>query len=635
MALSLPSKKTIIADVPEVKNLHAEFVYNFFQPDERTNDSGVPSAKFIQKKSSSEGLDVPFSTTDEFNRFTSRYIRISWSPVFELGKNFSYPSFKIANNIEKLYEEEDFVSDDFTGVVFQDTGLDGKLTHAVNKLLSAGVGSSINQNGSLMDLTKELIKNEDNSEGEISSALLAEILINSNNQGFVFTEGEKLIKNPSLLEGLSSTKFYTQINNKFLTKCLSTLKENSFTAFADEINDLVGQVKEIEQSAKRSSNSSIINSKEYELDIEDYVGYSEINPSTAYDPKFKVLGYYIEKTEISSNGQEIVHEPIIFESAKRDSFVDLRVKYGSVYQYTIRSVAMFETKTFAHDKERGNLSILLRYLVTSKPSPASRVKCIETIPPPPPADFNIRWHGKERAAMLEWNFPVNKQRDIKGFQIFKRNSINEPFELVQVYDFDDSIIKEKDQGSEAPESFLIETLTSPKSYYLDYAFNKDKKCIYAVCSTDARGLSSNYSTQFEVEFDRYKNILKKTLVSLSGAPKAYPNFFLQQDTFVDTIRDSGHNRLRVVFNPEYLRVVDSSQNDLELLKTKDNADYQINVINIDLQEQQNISINLVEQRFSQDIDQENRTENKLLQNRTLSRFKTRLESKAGRFRLRK
>jgi hypothetical protein len=117
-----------------------------------------------------------------------------------------------------------------------------------------------------------------------------------------------------------------------------------------------------------------------------------------------------------------------------------------------------------------------------------------------------------------------------------------------------------------------------------------------VCSVDAHGLSSAYSIQFFVKFDRFKNKLIKELVSNSGAPKAYPNMNLLTDTFVDSIRDSGHKKLRVVFNTEFLKVADSKDNDLKVLKTSDNSKYRFQMINIDLQEQKVFDISLVDRR---------------------------------------
>jgi hypothetical protein len=87
---------------------------------------------------------------------------------------------------------------------------------------------------------------------------------------------------------------------------------------------------------------------------------------------------------------------------------------------------------------------------------------------------------------------------------------------------------------------------------------------------------------------------------VAGAPKAYPNMYLNRDTFVDTIRDSGHSRMHVVFNPEYLQVLDARGNDLKLLKTGPDAIYKLSLINVDLESQKTVTIKLEDKRTTED-----------------------------------
>jgi len=205
------------------------------------------------------------------------------------------------------------------------------------------------------------------------------------------------------------------------------------------------------------------------------------------------------------------------------------------------------------------------------------------------------WDYKMTAARLTWAFPTNPQRDIKYFQVFRRSSISQSFELIKMFDFDDSVIRTP--WTETPDEVLIERLSSPKNFFLDTEFNKESKYIYAICCVDAHGISSNYSIQFEVSFDRFKNKMKKKLISVAGAPKAYPNMYLNQDTFVDTIKDSNHSQVEIFFNPEYLQITDEANNDLKLLKMDENNNYILSLLNIDLQSQKNVTIVLKDKRI--------------------------------------
>ena len=129
------------------------------------------------------------------------------------------------------------------------------------------------------------------------------------------------------------------------------------------------------------------------------------------------------------------------------------------------------------------------------------------------------------------------------------------------------------------------------TFFKDNEFTKESIFIYAVCCIDAHGMSSNYSPQFEVAFDKFNNKLVKRLVSTSGAPKSYPNLYLLEDAFVDVIKDSGHERMKIYFDPEFLEITDRNNDDMGLLTTdKQGGSYKIQFINVDLQKHQILDI---------------------------------------------
>lgn len=617
MPESLPSQKTVIADIPEVRNFKVQFNYNFFQADERTNDSGRATKEFILKRASSN-FDAQFIESDQFNRFTSRYIRLDWQPVVEVNQNsFKSPGFKIIDNIDKIYEEQHFIGDSFINVTFQDLGADEKLKFFVQQLYERQQErdrqSAFNVTSSKMESPLDFAKGINQmSSKSIDFSLITEAVIQPDNQGYIFRDRDnKAINNQTLLKELKNVQFFNQLNNKFMVPALKSVSENSMSAFKDEIDEFIGVIENIQEESLSAQDSSVLNAKDYELEITDYVDYEKLDPQ-GHEPRVEIIGYLIEKIEVTPEGNSVVHDPIVIENPNVSTAVDVRIKYGTNYKYSIRSIALFETQA---DDAETNETVIVKYLIASKPSHWLQTETVERVPPPPPADFNVRWDALQRSAVLEWCFPVNPQRDIKGWQIFRRENIGQPFELQAVYDFDDSVLKSQDPSAERPDPSLVKRMTNPKQFYVDKEFNKDSKYIYAVCSVDARGLGSNYSQQFEVSFDRFKNKIKKRLISPSDAPKPYPNFFLNHDTFVDTIRDSGHRKMRIAFNPEYLKVVDSENNNLQLLKTNNDASYQISVINVDLQVQKNIAIKLNERRQSADKNVDEVKEKRLLHNR--------------------
>ena len=70
----------------------------------------------------------------------------------------------------------------------------------------------------------------------------------------------------------------------------------------------------------------------------------------------------------------------------------------------------------------------------------STVNCVERVPPPPPNNLRATFDFETLFPRISWQFPLNKQRDIKRFQIFKRHSLQEPFTLIAEYDFDNSLV---------------------------------------------------------------------------------------------------------------------------------------------------------------------------------------------------
>jgi hypothetical protein len=586
MTQTLPSKKIAVIDVPEVEQFKGTFIYNFFTPDERVNDKGTAPDSVLKRPT--ESFDSSF--VGSINRVTPRYIKFSWKPTFKGEHHHLAETISIRKNFKKIHNEETFTTDEYTTTVFQDTELDGKAAFYVQEAMEHIEKSKPKtEQRSPLDVVK--ILNGRTSE-QVTGGFLADAFNNLKKMGASFTDPKtKKEIAQNTLEDIKNVKTKIQLNNKFIKSMLHSVEQDGSGFFSDEAAALVGSATSIQSKAISTNHSAIIKGRDYDLEILDYLSYRKID-TNGFEPVFQVIGYIIEKQEILPDGRAVDKENIIIENPTTSTTIDLKIRYGSTYVYHIKSVAYMEFQAEDHDS---NSIIAVSFLACSKPSQALVINTIEEVPPPWPADFNVEWDYGQKAARLMWAFPVNSQRDIKKFQMFRRGSIHEPFELIKMYDFDDSIIRSP--YYEVPEHHLIELSTSPKTYYLDKEFNKNSRYIYTVCSIDAHGLSSNYGPQYEVSFDQFANKLKKKLVSTGGAPKPYPNMYLQQDTFVDTIKDSGHKRVKIYFNPEYLNVVDEKGNDLKLLTTdRQRGKYRFQMINVDLQTQKVVEINLQDKR---------------------------------------
>ena len=89
------------------------------------------------------------------------------------------------------------------------------------------------------------------------------------------------------------------------------------------------------------------------------------------------------------------------------------------------------------DGGRIKYNTLTAYLASRTPTPAI-VKAEETTPSLPPSTLIGNFiYKRGNGIRLDWARPSSPTRDIKKYQVFRRRSINEPFELIAQYDFSD------------------------------------------------------------------------------------------------------------------------------------------------------------------------------------------------------
>jgi len=589
---SLPSKNAAILDVPEIQDLTAEFQYFYWTADEYEN--GLGSSKAALQQLPSETFDASFVS---LTRRLPRLIKLNWRPV-TLNRIVSQPQnpIKIRDFLSKLHSEETFTSNDFTTFHYQDSGADLRLKFFVDRF------ASLLPNLETANSADEVIGliNSQTSD-QVTAQFLAEIISNLSRQGVEFRDRTQT--ETSVLNRLKNVALNTRLNNRFLVPVANTVKEDSVGVFADELSSetFTKRIETIQNAAISNANSNLLSPLDYEFEVLSYVGYRPVD-TNGYEPSVESLGYLLEKREIRSDGTQEQHPPVIIENPFVGTTYDGQVRYNSVYYYRIRGVYLVEVRAV---DEVTKQNLLVSFLVGSKFSPEKKVVTVENVPPPPPADFNVAWDYGERALRCTWNLPSNPQQDIKYIQLFRRKSIADPFQLIKMWDFNNT--QTRVALSEYPLPELVERVPEFVGIYLDREFGKDSNYIYAVAAIDAHGLCSNYSLQFQVGFDRFENRLVKKLVSVSGAPKQYPNAYLNADTFVDTIKDSGHTSIRVVFNPDYLNLVNGTGADLKLLKTsRVNGKYRLQLINVDLQAQQNIDITLQDSRLTASNNRESR-----------------------------
>jgi hypothetical protein len=94
-----------------------------------------------------------------------------------------------------------------------------------------------------------------------------------------------------------------------------------------------------------------------------------------------------------------------------------------------------------------------------------------------------------------------------------------------------------------------------------------------------------------VRFDQITGKLVISRISTEGAPKPYPNVNIVGDFFSDIIKDSGHSRIRIYFDPEYSDVTRSGTS-LSLISTTDVGapTYRISMTELNIGQSQAVDI---------------------------------------------
>jgi hypothetical protein len=592
MSVSLPSKDIYVIDIPEVKSLRTDFVYGFFEKNERSSARRNLSRNnyVVDSSINPQRGDEATKTSKKLATQIPRQVNITFVPNMTINaeratrllSNANNAPSLIKNNISKVMSEEQFTTFYYVALEFKDTAIYDKLNKQISGTMSqltVADNTSFVSSDNFYDVFKAVMF--DTSE-HVDSKFLQDALLDTTKAGLSFDAAKK----SKLSENdLTKVSVQAQINSKIIHQLVDRSIKDPTTLQDSDLLELHESSKTIQDKAVDCLKSHVIYANDFNTTAPP-VKVDKLSSLYAGKSSVEIVGYIIEKTEVLRDGGVHAYPPIILENPNVNIISDLNVNYSSTYVYAVKTVALVTLPSII---EELNELASAKFLISSRPV-VSTVECIDDIAPPPVADLNFVWNYEDDALMITWSFPPNPQRDIKKFQIYRRQTVDDAFELLMMYDFDDSDVKERPQ--EQVDEDLTDRMQEPKTFYYDREFTKQSRFIYAVTTVDAHGISSNYSIQFEVSFDEYNNKLVKNLVSHAGAPKTYPNLYMMADTFVDVMKDNGHSRVNVYFTPEcYNLRVRGENGTVSVIKTTSvAAKYRLQMINLDLQKQQTIDI---------------------------------------------
>lgn len=594
--VSDPSTSIDHVNIPEVTNFRGEFVYNFYTKDERINPLQVSSESNLTK--------IP------------RYVSIRWtSPANSkividnngTQKNES-ENLSIEKNTEKIVSEDNFFNPGYINHTFSNVEI-------------------IEQGASDIENYSRLSRREEESVFKMSKVQIQELSPSlSENNANINRIAADLTETYSKLSDLPKTSLGLRVYDE---RNLSVDEDDLMRSITESV------------SLTMKINSAIIpdvfknsNVKKNATDLEALrVSYSEslsgfkvrdglslIPVQNDYDNTssskitnpVKLIGYIVDRYRANSDGFQ-KEKTFYIEDIQKTNMEDSSVLYGVTYVYSVRVVASVNLLTYGSDGATVNSSTVY---VSSRPI-SIPVECYEYSPPPEPNDIKFVFDYLKRNLKIHWDMPVNPQKDVKQFQVFRRKTIREPFELIAQYGFDNTYFGSGENRYKTGEiidannlsqmsqdnKFLVRVTESPVYMHVDEDFTVDPEFfissdyIYAICSIDAHGMISNYSSQHRVTFDSYKNKLVSEVICDAGSPRQYPNMNLRTDAFKDVISVAGDSskKLEVYFTPEYLKVKDErniSYKVVEAQTEKRDAYYLLQFINLDNQKIQSIKITI-------------------------------------------
>ena len=629
----IPTRFFMQTKIERPFDVGSSFVYNYFTPDEASDEDLVLNEKspsfssYVNKDQSgnpytfdSDNKKIVFvngkqSTEDVLRRISPRFVEVSWNHKVNVpAVTLEDVTLKELDESNKIIREEDISSFYDSNLRFFDPTIRERLVRKLNLMRHFSLPSPESTVPKSYQAASTLV-GEFGYERVGAEALSADMseqladLVDYNtpieNQR-VNDLGED--ENIQTFEKAASMMFEFDYDRRLLPVAAKspTVHQRGFLRKLREYSKNDAGNRSLLPKEPSKTGYFTAEDAEFDVNLETPTIPCEIidEEIKEFSSDIKRVGYIIERYD-STKGIDLDSPTRLFYSGEpiNSNFIDREVRYGKKYYYTVRTVyrRIFSDEAFADGKSLGLKA--MRQYIASRPSPATYVETIERIPPKEPDGLFYKFDYTNKGGLiLHWQYPVGRQRDTKYFQVFRRKSIHEPFTCIAEIDFNDALVKTPKR--EIVKNSRRYTFSNVRTFYEDYDFNRDSSFIYAVASVDAHGLTSGYSAQSRVTFNRNTNKIELKTVSRAGSPKQYPNFFVdpQEDETLnvfsltqDSMTTSGYSKVKVYMDSA-ARFYESNQ----IEKTAHTAMrspgdttgplYKIHMINLDRQKDDSIHV---------------------------------------------
>lgn len=523
--ISSLSTRLLYVNVPELVDLKSEFFYNFYHYKSETNNELLTPY--------SDNVIIVGDSKDILER-NARYIKLTFNIDSTLNSD--------DNNIKTTFMNSDFINNEneiennsYYSFKLNDKTINEKLSLSIlNALENHNQDFSSFLKTSIFDLPTDYYANNLNFNGNNNLNVQNEIKLENEKEFFI----------------------RAQINKKYLKNIALVSKHSNNTFSTDwEI---------IEKSVQKFNSNDFDKSDTVPLNSWD----SSEKPKTK---NFSLVGFIIKKYYFNNGNYQFL------KSYKLDcnnrTFIDINVLYGKNYRYDVTCVYNLEIKSDIDNK-------YYHFFIESS-SKETFISAVENKSPNPPSDFFVKWDHINNKPLLTWRFPVEKQRDVKSFQIFKRFSDLEPYTIICQQNFNDYSIV---MNESVPENLYK---NSDNLYYIDNKFDINKECIYALACIDAHGNFSNLTKQIKVKFNKFTKQLETYVISKENAPKFYPNLYLEEPFLLEAIDTNLINELTIYLDADTINVL--SNNDK--IATVE-GDFKINILDLELEDSLNLNVKI-------------------------------------------
>jgi len=587
---TMPSLPGVVAGLKNPERVNAEFVYNFFMADERVSE--------VSQVTPADNMTDQAYFASRIGK-APRFVRLTFDQAADRVKSLNINKL-ISEGAPILFEDAPFNAN-LSAIVIADTVADSRSYEIASTSVNIFSGSGGDIQNSAPGIVDTLGTRTSSTPINTSKTFLFNSLNNIQSAGYQYAETDttKEVRSQFLrnVKGFSAGLTF---NNLFIDDITSQILKNENSIFADEFAAAKDKSSQIQQIARGATNSYRVASSAYDLEIPYYdyrIISNALKPGLDSEPVVSLVGYAIEKFGQNVDGSVKVYDTFYLSSGKDNNEIfDYNVRYGGLYSYTVRSIYEIEVSVAAETPAGRPIGIAKAKMLFSTTGVNVDVFCEETTPPPPPEEIFFKLLP-DATLFIGWAFPLNMQRDIKKFQIFRRSSLEESFTLIQELDFDDSVVKSP--SIENVPLALISAFQVPRCFFVDEDFNVNSKFIYAISSVDAHGYTSNYSTQLQVSVNIFTETLIIKDVVRKGCPKPYPNLFLNNDFFVDLVKDTGHSQMKIYFNPDYSNLYDEKNNLVNIMQySNKDPTYKMHILETNLAQDQLLDISLTNEKIT-------------------------------------